>query len=62
MHNNPERLAWTVLLLAFTTFCVLAVAIPLGVRWYLLNATTAETTAVTSVRGTVLAQMREANL
>jgi hypothetical protein len=62
MHNNPERLAWTVLLLAFTTFCVLAVAIPFGVRWYLLNATTAEMTAVTSVRGTVLAQMREANV
>jgi len=62
MHSNPERLAWTVLLLAFTTFCVLAVAIPLGVRWYLLNAMTAETTAVTSVRGTVLAEMRKANL
>ena len=62
MHRNPERLAWTVLVLAFTTFCVMAVAIPLGVRWYLLNATTAETTAVTSVRGTVLAEMRKANM
>lgn len=62
MRNNPERLAWTVLLLAFTAFCVLAVAIPLGVRWYLLNAMTAEVTALTSVRGTVLAEMREANL
>ncbi len=62
MHNNPERLAWTVLLLAFTTFCVLAVAIPVGVRWYLLNAMNAEPTAVTSVRGTVLAEMRKANL
>jgi hypothetical protein len=62
MHNNPERLAWTVLLLAFTTFCVLAVAIPIGVRWYFLNAMNAEMTAVTSVRGTVLAEMRKANL
>jgi hypothetical protein len=62
MHNNPERLAWTVLLLAFTVFCVLAVSIPLGVRWYLLDAMTAETTAVTSVRGTVLAETRKANL
>jgi hypothetical protein len=62
MHHNPERLAWTVLLLAFTTFCVLAVAIPFGVRWYLLNAMNAEMTAVTSVRGTVLAEMRKANL
>jgi hypothetical protein len=62
MHTNPERLAWTVLLLAFTTFCVLAVVIPLGVRWYFLNAMTAEMTAVTSVRGTVLAEMRKASL
>lgn len=62
MRNNPERLAWTVLLLAFVTFCVLAVAIPLGVRWYFLNAMTTETTAVTSVRGTVLAEMRKSSL
>lgn len=62
MRNNPERLAWTVLLLAFTTFCGLAIAIPLGVHWYLLNAMTAEVTAVTSVRGTVLAEMRKASL
>jgi len=62
MHSNPERLAWTVLLVAFTTFCALAVAIPFGVRWYLLNAMTAEVTAVTSVRGTVLAETRGTNL
>jgi hypothetical protein len=62
MHYNPERLAWTVLLLAFITFCVLAVAIPIGVRWYFLYAMNAEMTAVTSVRGTVLAEMRKANL
>jgi hypothetical protein len=62
MRNNPERLAWTVLSVAFATFCVLAVAIPLGVRWYLFNAMTAETTAVTSVRGTVLAQTRKVSL
>ena len=62
MYSNPERIAWTVLLVAFATFCVLAVAIPLGVRWYLLNAMTAEVTAVTSVRGTVLAETRGANL
>jgi len=62
MRENPERLAWAVLLLAFTTFCVLAVAIPLSVRWYLLNSMRAETTAVTSVRGTVLAETRKASL
>jgi hypothetical protein len=56
MRNNPERLAWTVLLLAFATFCVLVVAVPLGVRWYILNATNAKTTSVTSIRGTVLVE------
>jgi hypothetical protein len=62
MQNNPERLAWTVLLLAFMTFCVMAVAVPLGVRWYLRNAMTNEVSAVTSVRGTVLAETRKASL
>jgi hypothetical protein len=62
MQNNPERLAWTMLLLAFITFCVMAVAVPLGVRWYLRNAMTNEVTAVTSVRGTVLAETRKASL
>jgi hypothetical protein len=62
MRNNPDRLAWTVVLLAFITFCVLAVTIPLGVRWYLRNAMTREMTAVTSVRGTVLVEMRKSSL
>ncbi|UCC86111.1 MAG: FecR domain-containing protein [Anaerolineales bacterium] len=62
MQNNPERLAWTVLLLAFTMFCVVAITIPLGVRWYLRNAMTVEATAVTSVRGTVLAETRKVSL
>jgi hypothetical protein len=62
MRNNPERLAWTVLLLAFTIFCVLVVAVPLGVRWYILNATNAKTTAVTSIRGTVLIERPNATL
>ena len=62
MRNNPERLAWTVLLLAFATFCALVVAVPLGVRWYILNATNAKTTAVTSIRGTVLVEMQNATL
>ena len=62
MRNNPERLAWTVLLLAFATFCALVVAVPLGVRWYILNATNAKTTAVTSIRGTVLVETQSATL
>ncbi len=56
MRNNPERLAWTVMLFAFAIFCILVVAVPLGVRWYILNATNSKTTAVTSIRGTVLVE------
>ncbi len=61
MRDNPERLAWTVLLLAFATFCALVVGIPLGIRSYVLNATNAEQSSVTSVHGTVLVQPLQAN-
>ncbi|MCD6291188.1 MAG: FecR domain-containing protein, partial [Anaerolineae bacterium] len=43
---NPQRLAWTVLILAFTTFCILAVSIPLSIRWFVLYSTKAETVHV----------------
>jgi hypothetical protein len=56
MRENPERLAWTILLLSFATFCFLAVSIPLGIRWYVINATDAHATAVTSLRGTVIVE------
>ncbi len=38
MRQNPQRLAWTVLLAAFATFCLLAIGCPLSIRSYLLNA------------------------
>jgi hypothetical protein len=37
--GTPEGRAWAILLTAFTTFCVLIVAIPLGIRWHIQNAT-----------------------
>ena len=54
MRRNPERLAWTVLAAAFTSFCILAVAIPLGIRSYLLNATDEQDTLLQVIEGTVL--------
>jgi hypothetical protein len=62
MRDNPDRLAWTVLLLAFGVFCITVVSIPLGGRWYLLNSMKVEVTAVTSIHGTVLAETRTASL
>jgi len=38
VRNNPERLAWVVLLLSFLTCVGLTVAVPLGIRHYILYA------------------------
>jgi len=38
MRNNPERLAWAVLLTSFFTCISLAVAVPLGIRYTILHA------------------------
>jgi hypothetical protein len=56
MRKNPTRLAWTVLFSAFLVFCTLAVAIPLGVRWYLLSATRTHEAQVTCLEGTVVVE------
>ncbi len=53
-QKNPERLAWIVVITAFTMFCMLTIFIPVGIRWYIVNATDPFSTEVTSVRGTVL--------
>jgi len=42
MRKNPERLAWIVLLISFFTCVSLAVFVPLGGRWYVLNARTGQ--------------------
>jgi hypothetical protein len=56
MRENPERLAWTILLTAFAIFCFLATGIPLGIYHYVSTASVAHTTAITSVRGTVIVE------
>jgi hypothetical protein len=56
MRRNPERIAWTVLATAFVVFCILAVSIPLGLRFYFLNATEDQDTLLRVIEGTVLVQ------
>ncbi|MGQ9492856.1 MAG: hypothetical protein ACUVR2_03750 [Anaerolineae bacterium] len=56
MRRNPERLAWTVLWIAFALFCTLTVSIPLGMRWYLTNATRAYEAKVTCLEGTAVVE------
>lgn len=52
----PERLAWVVLITSFTIFCILAISIPLGIRWFILYSTVDEAARVDviSESGTVL--------
>ncbi len=59
MRNNPERMAWTVLSVAFVTFCALVTLIPLGLRSFIIGATTDQSTHVQRIAGTVL--VRRAN-
>jgi hypothetical protein len=40
MRNSPERLAWTVLILSFTICVGLAIGVPAGIRWLIVNLTT----------------------
>lgn len=53
MRRNPERAAWAVLYGAFFTWCVLAVSLPLGARWWLRNASS-DQTIIQQSSGTVI--------
>ncbi len=54
MHfrHNPQRIAWLILSASFVSCCVLAVAVPLGVRSFLLHATLSRPVYVTALSGT----------
>jgi hypothetical protein len=56
MRKRPERVAWTVLWAAFVMFCLLATGIPLGIRYYLLNAMVDQETQLQRIEGTILVQ------
>ncbi len=51
---SRERLAWAILLTAFAIFCLLAVGIPLTIRWYIHNATRPQLATLTGTLGTTL--------
>lgn len=57
MRENPERMAWAVLVTSFATFCLIAVAVPLGIRGYLRNAQVEQMAVVESIRGTVVVEL-----
>ncbi len=51
MRNNPERLAWVVLLTSFFICIGSAVAVPLGVRHYILHARVSQNVTLEVQRG-----------
>lgn len=57
---SRERTAWAVLLIGFIIFCLLAVGIPLSIRWYVQNATRPQLASLTSNAGTTLVIERDA--
>ncbi len=53
-RENPERLAWAVLLASFIVFAVLAVTVPLGIRYGLRYATVSQEARLEPTLGTLL--------
>lgn len=49
MKQNIERIAWLILITSFVIFCLLAVGIPLSIRWYIINAAVSHRASVTVI-------------
>ena len=56
MRKKPERVAWTVLSIAFATFWLLAIGTPLGIRSIVVNTRETQPTQMQVIGGTVLVQ------
>ena len=57
MRHNPERLAWAVLLISFSVLLTLLVAVPLGIRAYILRAQVKQSVTLEVQRGPLRATM-----
>jgi hypothetical protein len=53
IRNKPERAAWLVIWGAFLIFLALCAMVPLGIRYYVLHATTPQTATLEVIGGTV---------
>lgn len=54
MRENPERLAWTVLLASFAVFLVLSISLPLTLRYWVEHATVRQNAVLDPTQGTIL--------
>ena len=52
MHRNPERLAWFIVLASFSACCLIAISMPLSVRWYLDRAISHQLPSLVVINGT----------
>lgn len=59
-RQNPERLAWTVLLVSFAIFVILAITVPLALRYGAETATVPQSATLDPSQGTVLLYAPEA--
>jgi hypothetical protein len=54
VRENPERLAWIVLISSFAVFLVLLIAVPLSLRYFVEVSTVKQTAVLDPAQGTVL--------
>ena len=54
LSRDPERIAWTTLVVAFLIFVILLVTLPLGARWYLYYSAVPLTAQLSPIEGTPL--------
>jgi hypothetical protein len=54
VRENPERMAWVVLLACFGVFVVLLITVPLTLRYLVQHATSPQTATLDPTQGTVL--------
>ena len=55
MRNDPQRLAWAVMLAAFGTFCITVITVPLSARWLLNNSGRSQSVTLTLATGSAYA-------
>lgn len=57
-EHARERLAWAFLLASFATCSLLSITIPLGLRWWIINSSDAQSATLQVIEGTVLVGQR----
>lgn len=58
MRRDPQKVAWAILSVSFFVFCVLAVSIPLTIRWWIITATTSHDATLEVISGTALVSLK----